>query len=129
MSFQALSFLALIGTALAVDLGSFSNPSSQSRARFRYWIPDASVDLDAVAADIKSAGAVGAGGVELLGYYWYGDQDGETVSTDWTKYTWGTTAWSTFFTVRSTNWRWLKVDGQHQMFLVYFNQIGNPCED
>ena len=42
------------------------------RPRFRYWVPDASADHATLAADVKAAGDVGAGGVEVLGYYLYG---------------------------------------------------------
>ncbi|KAF7198549.1 hypothetical protein HII31_00288 [Pseudocercospora fuligena] len=51
-----------------INLGSFQNPSARARPRFRYWIPDASVNLSTVQSDIANAGKVGAGGVELLGY-------------------------------------------------------------
>ena len=75
------------------DLGTFENPSPRARPRFRYWIPDASVNLTTVAQDVADAGRVEAGGVELLGYYNYGLQVGWT-GTDWTEYGWGTPAWS-----------------------------------
>jgi hypothetical protein len=46
-------------------------------------------------------GRIGAGGVELLGYYAYGDVGGlfdplgsSPIPTDWTHYGWGTLAWS-----------------------------------
>lgn len=58
-------------------------------------MPDASVDLERVAADIRDVGSVGAGGVELLGYYLYGNPHSAFyIPTDWTKYGWGTAAWS-----------------------------------
>lgn len=60
-------------TGADIDYGSFENPSSLVRPRFRYWIPDASVDLEVVADDFAKAKAVGMGGLELLGYYLYGN--------------------------------------------------------
>lgn len=56
----------------AIDAGTFENPSKNVRPRFRYWIPDASVNLTTVADDIKEIGRIGASGIELLGYYLYG---------------------------------------------------------
>ena len=56
----------------AIDTGTFTNPSKNVRPRFRYWVPDASVDLPTLAEDVRAAGSVGAGGVEILGYYLYG---------------------------------------------------------
>lgn len=81
-----------------VDYGTFRNPSSFVRPRFRYWIPDASVDLEVVANDFAKAKDVGMGGLELLGYYLYGNYpsvitEGGPVPVDWTKYGWGTPAW------------------------------------
>ncbi len=83
-----------------IDYGTFGNPSANVRPRFRYWVPDASVDLGTVANDISNIGRVGAGGIELLGYYFYGEIPGDVrtspVPVDWTKYGWGTLAWSAF---------------------------------
>jgi hypothetical protein len=81
-----------------IDYGNFPNPSVYVKLRFRYWFPDASVDLEEVAADIARAKAVGMGGMELLGYYLYGNfptgvAEGGPTPTDWTKYSWGTKAW------------------------------------
>ncbi|KAL9096139.1 MAG: hypothetical protein Q9165_001662 [Trypethelium subeluteriae] len=56
----------------AIDAGTFTNPSKNVRPRFRYWIPDASADLPTLAEDVRQAGIIGAGGVEILGYYLYG---------------------------------------------------------
>lgn len=77
-----------------IDYGSFQNPSNRVRPRFRYWVPDASVDLDTVKSDIIAASSVGAGGVELLGYYFYGAAIAGDIPVDWTLYGWGTAAWS-----------------------------------
>ena len=54
------------------DYGTFANPSSNVRPRFRYWVPDASINLTHLAFDIADAGSRGVGGVEILGYYLYG---------------------------------------------------------
>ena len=83
-----------VGENEVVRTGSFENPSAQVRPRFRYWIPDASADLDAVANDIKSIASAGAGGVEVLGYFNYGDRLKSSVPADWATYGWGTPAWS-----------------------------------
>ncbi|KAG2170683.1 hypothetical protein VTO58DRAFT_106896 [Aureobasidium pullulans] len=95
----SISTVLGIGTNDQVDAnigyGTFEAPSANVRPRFRYWVPDASVNLSQVAADIKDVKRVGAGGVELLGYYNYGDTTFfiSAIPTDWTKYGWGTPAW------------------------------------
>jgi hypothetical protein len=96
-----LSTLICTNSATATNrrltrLDEFSNPSARYRPKFRYWIPDASVDPERVKADIASAGAQGAGGVEVLGYYWYGNFGSFfPVPVDWVEYGWGTESWST----------------------------------
>ena len=55
-----------------VDYGTFASPSVNVRPRFRYWVPDASINLSQIAFDIADAGSKGVGGVEVLGYYLYG---------------------------------------------------------
>lgn len=81
-----------------LDYGTFANPSAHVRPKFRYWIPDASVNLSEVVADFVGAKDVGMGGLELLGYYLYGDYpryiaEGGPTPTDCTIYGWGTPAW------------------------------------
>lgn len=81
-----------------LNYDSFKHPSSIVRPRFRYWIPDASVNLDVVRDDFAKAQKVGMGGLELLGYYLYGNYpnviaEGGPVPVDWTRYGWGTEAW------------------------------------
>ena len=80
----------------AIDAGTFQNPSVHVRPKFRYWVPDASIDLSRVRADIGDAARLGIGSIQLLGYYNYGDIEGGPgiIPTDWTKYGWGTPAWS-----------------------------------
>lgn len=63
----------------AIDAGTFQNPSVNVRPRFRYWVPDASVNHTSLADDIKEAGRVGAGGVEVLGFYQYGGKNKQTI--------------------------------------------------
>lgn len=77
----------------------FLSPPSQKRPRFRYWLPDASVDSETVDADIKSAGAIGAGGIEFLPFYNYGgDLGGTPVGANWSTYGFGTPAHLELFT-------------------------------
>ncbi|KAF2732260.1 secreted protein [Polyplosphaeria fusca] len=117
MRFQHISHLAIaIGLVDAlpnyptdpsfdatVDRGTFENPSPHVRPKFRYWIPDASVDTRVVARDVEAAKAVGAGGLELLGYYLYGGPPsngagrGTYAPVDWAKYGFGTDAWHAVF--------------------------------
>lgn len=86
-------------TGASIDRGTFQNPSVHVRPKFRYWIPDASVDPAIVAKDIKAAGMVGAAGVECLGYYLYGGPPasggrGSFAPVSWATYGFGTVAWS-----------------------------------
>jgi hypothetical protein len=87
-----------------ISYGTFQTPSSNVRPRFRYWTNDASVNLTQVALDVANAGAVGAGGIELLGYYNYGERNDNLftqLQSDWTVYGWGSPAWSkSFYTLR-----------------------------
>ncbi|KAK5742028.1 hypothetical protein LTR17_003536 [Elasticomyces elasticus] len=107
----------LRGTTIAVLLSSllytpaeaqdeqhdFANPGPRTRPKFRYWIPDASVDTAVVARDVKAAGDVGMGGMELLGYYLYGGPPsngagrGLAAPVDWATYGFGTEAWNMVF--------------------------------
>ncbi|KAK5033113.1 hypothetical protein LTR13_007078 [Exophiala sideris] len=90
-------------TNAIVDKGTFSNPSVNVRPKFRYWIPDASVDPQIVASDVSAAGSVGAAGLELLGYYLYGGPPsngagrGVGAPVDWATYGFGTPAWHDVF--------------------------------
>lgn len=85
-----------------IDYGTFQNPSANVRPRFRYWVNDASMNLSIVAEDIQQMGQLGAGGLELLGYYFYGDASYSNTAqpylqTDWTTYGFGGQAWSMIF--------------------------------
>jgi hypothetical protein len=82
-----------------IDSGTFQTPSVHVRPKFRYWIPDASVDTTIVAKDVRAAGIVGAAGVECLGYYLYGGPPsnggrGSAAPVSWATYGFGTDAWS-----------------------------------
>ncbi|KAH9205876.1 hypothetical protein DL95DRAFT_316692, partial [Leptodontidium sp. 2 PMI_412] len=73
--------------------GTFQNPAAEVRPKFRYWLPDASIDPAGIAADFKHIGSIGAGGIELCNYYLYGGQIGTPVS-DWSVYGFGTPAYN-----------------------------------
>lgn len=97
-----LSFLLSLVKA-SPNTGTFQNPSVHVRPKFRYWIPDASVDPTVVASDVRAAGNVGAGGLELLGYYLYGGPPsngagrGDSAPVDWAEYGFGTQVWCKVF--------------------------------
>ncbi|PYI20353.1 secreted protein [Aspergillus violaceofuscus CBS 115571] len=82
-----------------LDYGTFQNPSNLVRPRFRYWVNDASVSPSTVEQDLKDIAKSGAGGLELLGYYNYGDSDNfggglqAPLQADWTEYGFGSPAW------------------------------------
>ncbi|KAJ5797556.1 uncharacterized protein N7503_006852 [Penicillium pulvis] len=82
-----------------LDYGTFQDPSSAVRPRFRYWVNDASMNLSVLAEDVRSIGKAGAGGIELLGYYLYGDSsaygggNAAPLQTDWTVYGFGGAPW------------------------------------
>jgi hypothetical protein len=84
-----------------IDYGTFQDPSVHVRPKFRYWPNDASVNLTQVQDDVREAGRVGAGGIELVGYYFYGDLqifpgNYDHLESDWTIYGFGSPAWSKF---------------------------------
>ncbi|KAE9371636.1 hypothetical protein N431DRAFT_545837 [Stipitochalara longipes BDJ] len=87
-----------------VHYGTFQAPSANVRPRFRYWLPDASVNQSQVADDIRDAGKVGSGGIELLGYYLYGNVqifpgNYDLLQSDWTVNYFGSPAWKNLQTV------------------------------
>ncbi|KAH9211658.1 hypothetical protein DL95DRAFT_254713, partial [Leptodontidium sp. 2 PMI_412] len=73
--------------------GSSSLPGASSRPKFRFWLPDASVDLEWLAGDIKQLAAIGAGGVEFNNHFNYGGQIAKPQS-DWSDYGFGTEAYN-----------------------------------
>ncbi|KAL3250972.1 hypothetical protein ABHI18_010909 [Aspergillus niger] len=81
-----------------IDPGTFQNPSAIIRPRFRYWLPDPSVDEQTMRNDIHSAADVGAGGVEYLPWYNAGGFLGPAPpGDDWGKYGVGTPAFNRLF--------------------------------
>ncbi|CEJ56712.1 hypothetical protein PMG11_02911 [Penicillium brasilianum] len=85
-------------TSAKVDRGTFDNPAARLRPRFRYWLPDAGVDVQTVQENIKAAGAIGAGGVEFLPFYNYGGQlSPEPTGANWTKDGFGTPTFHKMF--------------------------------
>ena len=87
---------ALSNYAVASDYGSFEKPGANVRARFRYWMPDSSVDPAVVKADIHASAALGAGGVELLPFYNYGGGIAPP-GVNWSTYGFGTPAFLQLF--------------------------------
>ncbi|TPR02379.1 hypothetical protein CAN33_0044010 [Aspergillus niger] len=84
--------------AAASNHGTFASPANDVRLKFRYWLPDASVDTNTVVKDIGEAGAIGAGGVELLGLYNYGGSLApQPAGADWATYDFGTPAFNSIF--------------------------------
>ncbi|KAL4883580.1 hypothetical protein BJY04DRAFT_226598 [Aspergillus karnatakaensis] len=77
--------------------GTFANPASNVRPRFRYWLPDASVDSQVVANDIAAAASIGAGGVEFLPFFEYGGTFGGPPANNWSTYNFGTPAFVNLF--------------------------------
>ena len=101
-----LSYIALPTTGTIISSqqttpsqqDAFLNPPVRYRPKFRYWLPDASVDPDVVAADIASIVEKGGGGVEFLPFYFYGYvqsqgvNEGRPPPSDWSEYGFGSRA-------------------------------------
>ncbi|KFY14470.1 hypothetical protein V492_02598 [Pseudogymnoascus sp. VKM F-4246] len=49
--------------------GSFASPGVATKPKFRYWLPDASIDPTGFSDDIIQLAKRGAGGTELLNYF------------------------------------------------------------
>lgn len=99
--FALITFLchASPRSSYTIIADDFLSTTSRQRPRFRYWLPDASVDAETVKADIKSAGAIGAGGVEFLPFYNYGGElGGPPIGVNWSTYGFGTPAHLELFT-------------------------------
>jgi hypothetical protein len=81
----------------AIDAGTFQNPSSNIRPKFRYWLPDASVNVTSLADDIASIASVGAGAIEFLNYWLYGGASTTqpVVPVDWDTFNFGTPIYNT----------------------------------
>jgi hypothetical protein len=87
--------LVLLHSGAQAQLGTFREPAAKVRPRFRYWLPDASVDPETVVADIDAAADIGAGGVEFLPFYNYGYPTPN--GSDWLTYGFGTPAFLNIF--------------------------------
>ncbi|KAL4789560.1 hypothetical protein BDV19DRAFT_396920 [Aspergillus venezuelensis] len=97
--------LALLPVALSLpnDHDTFSAPSSSTRLKFRYWLPDASVSTSVVQSDIHSASSIGAGGIELLPLYNYGASLAPPpAGADWATYGFGTSPFNDVFKAAMT---------------------------
>lgn len=93
ISFVTLLTLLPVIAAITSDDGTFFSPSARLRPRFQYWLPDASVDIATFQDNIKSAGSIGADGIELKSFYNYGAQmGGIPPDADWSTYGFGTDA-------------------------------------
>ncbi|KAL3461690.1 hypothetical protein BJX64DRAFT_300077 [Aspergillus heterothallicus] len=79
------------------DWTRFKDPPVGVRPRFRYWIPDASVEVAPAVQDVARAKDVGAGGLEILPFYGYETTPGYFVPVDWSKYYWGSEPWRILF--------------------------------
>ncbi|KAL3495077.1 hypothetical protein BJX62DRAFT_246400 [Aspergillus germanicus] len=83
----------MLAMRLAVNWTRFKDPPVDVRPKFRYWIPDASVDVAPAVQDVARAKDVGAGGLEILPFYGYETTPGYYVPVDWSEYYWGSEAW------------------------------------
>lgn len=95
--------LVVTSTNVSVGSGTFSNPPASARPRFRYWLPDASVDVASVVSDITAAGSIGAGGVEFVPFFEYGGELGSMpAGADWATYNFGTVPFRNIFAAALT---------------------------
>ncbi|KAI8267686.1 hypothetical protein K4K58_007307 [Colletotrichum sp. SAR11_239] len=78
---------SLSSISQAHSLDDFASPPNIYRPKFRYWLPDAEVDIEAVTRDVAEIASVGAGGLELLPYYQF-----HSPSANWSTYGYGTNA-------------------------------------
>lgn len=93
-----LSALLLTPAVTSSEYGTFQSPSNDARLKFRYWLPDASVDINTIQSDIKAAGSIGAGGVEFVPLYNYGASLAPPPKgADWGTYGFGTPAFNERF--------------------------------
>ncbi|KAL2678407.1 hypothetical protein Neosp_009153 [[Neocosmospora] mangrovei] len=73
-------------------LDDFRSPPLEFKPKFRYWLPDASADVEVLRQDIREMAAVGAGGFQFLSYYQIFPQP-----SDWSVYGYGTDTFRPFF--------------------------------
>ncbi|KAL4901559.1 hypothetical protein BDW74DRAFT_181570 [Aspergillus multicolor] len=69
----------------------FKSPSAEYRTRYRYWIPDASVNITSVISDIEAIKTIGGGGIQFLPFYNFGFNMNPTELpyAAWTEYAFG----------------------------------------
>ncbi|KXH64067.1 hypothetical protein CSAL01_01314 [Colletotrichum salicis] len=85
-AFTALTAsVATISRAHSLD--NFASPPNTCRPKFKYWLPDAQVDIEAVTRDVAEIASVGEGGLEFLPYYQF-----HSPSANWFTYGYGTNA-------------------------------------
>ncbi|WP_461060842.1 glycosyl hydrolase [Streptomyces pseudoechinosporeus] len=86
--------LAAAAPAAASATGSvpraFASPAPAVRPRFRWWWPDALVDVDEIRREVDQIADAGFGGVEIAAV-----THSMTAPIDPAKYGWGTRAWTT----------------------------------
>ncbi|KAL0933305.1 uncharacterized protein CTRU02_212268 [Colletotrichum truncatum] len=91
MNKKYYSLLLLFCNATTAVLGhileDFQSPSADYRPKFRYWLPDAEVDIESVVKDVGEIAAVGSGGLEFLPYYQF-----RSPSANWSEYGYGSAA-------------------------------------
>ncbi|KAM5353547.1 hypothetical protein ACJ41O_000197 [Fusarium nematophilum] len=96
-----LASALLLAAVAAYDSGvlpGFESPTAHHRPLFRYWLPDASVDIDNVVGDVYALKEVGAGGFQFLPFYNYGFGDPSSPPTSaWDEYGFGTPAFKRVF--------------------------------
>ncbi|KAH6716535.1 hypothetical protein BKA61DRAFT_717923 [Leptodontidium sp. MPI-SDFR-AT-0119] len=98
----AVLLCSLVTSTLGADSNSvfqnFGSPAAKYRPKFRYWLPDASISPDVLSQDIASMAEVGAGGLEFLPFYLYGNVVGGGLPpADWNTYGFGTLAFRDIF--------------------------------
>ncbi|KAL2871019.1 uncharacterized protein BJX67DRAFT_377629 [Aspergillus lucknowensis] len=78
-------------------LDQFEHPPVESKIKFRYWLPDASVPIASVQRDIADLASEGAGGLQPVPFYNYGNPTGAPPPTDWNVFGFGTDAFRALF--------------------------------
>ncbi|KAF5392033.1 hypothetical protein D9757_003216 [Collybiopsis confluens] len=68
--FCLLGAVGLAASSTVVNRGSFASP--RTGVKWRYWIEDASADLDTVRFDVEEMARMGSVGFQLLSYQSYG---------------------------------------------------------
>ncbi|CEN59796.1 hypothetical protein ASPCAL02240 [Aspergillus calidoustus] len=92
-----ISFPAVCRGVYPAALDQFEHPPATSRIKFRYWIPDASIPVASVQQDIADLASNGAGGLQFVPFYYYGNPSGAPPLTDWNVFGFGTEAFRHLF--------------------------------